>query len=456
MAPGCIFGYAGDFLGCRNHLCFVIQGAWGAPQVIAAKSWIPELRKWHHVALVKNAGQASFVRDGVLDAQAVISEIPAVKAPLTFGMSAGEYALRGGLDEVRVWNLARRAEVMRLAMFKQLTGKENGLVAYWRLDESRGTIANDMLNPARPARVRGTIPVIQTDKAPASVGQIFINSIGMHLAYIPSGRYPQTPATRRSTTRSTAQNRSRKPAGPLVEIRPCFLGECEVTVGQFSQFVKASGYVTQAEKSGGMPILDPAVGDAHDEPKANWRNPGVPQSEVHPVVGVSWIDANEFCKWLSRREHRTYRLPRDVEWEYACRADVFMKYWWGMAANGIQASYANGVDLSYKEKFPVKARCTWRDGFTFTAPVGSFMPNRWGLYDMSGNVDEWCADDPDFTAPTANASVPKAANEVRALRGGGWASVEGRFYVKNRRRLPVDYRNNSIGFRVLLESDAEQ
>ena len=152
-----------------------------------------------------------------------------------------------------------------------------------------------------------------------------------------------------------------------VRVSPFHLARYEVTVGQFRQFTTDAGYQTQAEADGkGGWGYDPATGICSGRhAKFNWREPGFPQTDDHPVLNVTWNDAVAFCDWLSRKEGYTYRLPTEAEWEYACRAGSVTKYGYGDSAS-VLGDYAWYGDNS-------------RDR---THPVGQKQPNRWGLYDM--------------------------------------------------------------------------
>ena len=113
--------------------------------------------------------------------------------------------------------------------------------------------------------------------------------------------------------------------GPVHRVRitkPFYLGNYEVTVGQFRQFVNATGYKTDAEKDavGGWGYTGVEERPFKRDPQYTWRETGFSQSDDHPVVNVSWNDAVTFCEWLSRREKKNYRLPTEAQWEYACRA----------------------------------------------------------------------------------------------------------------------------------------
>ena len=107
-------------------------------------------------------------------------------------------------------------------------------------------------------------------------------------------------------------------------------------------------------------------------------------------MNVSWNDAVAFCKWLSKKEDKNYKLPSEAEWEYACRAGTKTRYYCGDEPEAL-AKVANVADATAKARFPdwiwgIKAS----DGYVFTAPVGSFKPNAFGLYDMHGNAYQWC------------------------------------------------------------------
>ena len=123
----------------------------------------------------------------------------------------------------------------------------------------------------------------------------------------------------------------------------------------------------------------------------SWRDPGFEQTGDHPVVNVSWNDTGAFAQWLSRKESRHYRLPSEAEWDYACRAGTQTAYPWGNRPDA-GGGFANAADRTFKCRFPAVPAFTWDDGFVYTAPVGSFKPNSWGLYDMIGNALEWSSD----------------------------------------------------------------
>ena len=177
--------------------------------------------------------------------------------------------------------------------------------------------------------------------------------------------------------------------------RPFYLGTYHVTRGQFRHFVDDTGYKTDAENHvagfNGFGC-DLKTKKLSDDKKYSWRYVGFEQTDEHPVVNISWNDAIAFCKWLNRKEGNTYRLPTEAEWEYACRAGTTSRYFSGDDPETL-AKVANVSDAAAKAEFPtLKLTIKASDGYAFTAPVGSFKPNAFGLYDMHGNAWQWCSD----------------------------------------------------------------
>ena len=276
------------------------------------------------------------------------------------------------------------------------------------------------------------------------------NSLGMRLICVPPGKFlmgsPEGEAGREGQERRHE-----------VELTKGFyLGTHEVTVGQFKQFVKETGYQTEGEKDGkGGWGLD-ATGKFVRDARYTWRSPGFAQTDDHPVVLVSWNDAQAFCRWLSKKERKTYRLPTEAEWEYACRAGTRTAYAIGDDPEGL-VRVGNAADATARAKFSgwtlgIKGK----DGFAATAPVGRFEPNAWGLYDMHGNVWEWCLDfyDPKgYTKESQKDPTGPSSGAARVQRGGGWSSAAQRCRSAARvGRDPSLYRGCYLGFRLVLVS----
>ncbi len=230
--------------------------------------------------------------------------------------------------------------------------------------------------------------------------------------------------------------------------RPFYLGTYEVTRGQFANFVAATGYKTEAERDGGKAATIDSRGEMGVAHNLSWQKPGFDQEDSHPVVIVSWNDANAFCRWLSEKEGQTYRLPTEAEWEYACRAGTTTPLISGTKVADL-FSVGNGIDATFREHFHMPAPDPRPpDGFVFTAPVGSFLPNRFGLFDMHGNAWEWCQDwfGPYSGSPATDPTGP-TQGEYRVSRGGGFdcgisAMSSSRDFLKATDRLA------NLGFRI--------
>jgi formylglycine-generating enzyme len=216
-----------------------------------------------------------------------------------------------------------------------------------------------------------------------------------------------------------------------VVTRPFYLGATEVTTDQFARFVASSGYLTDAERGtpdqghtrGSFAALPGGNREWHDE--ATWRNPwpnlipGLPgfrHTGDHPVVHVSWRDAAAFCSRYG------FALPSETQWEYACRAGSTGTFPWGDHPAG-GAGAGNVQDAAYGRAFAgANGMFPFDDRHAALAPAGSYKPNRWGLQDMVGNVEEWCEDDWQPRSAGArgdeSAVVGSPRSGGRVLRGG--------------------------------------
>jgi formylglycine-generating enzyme len=265
---------------------------------------------------------------------------------------------------------------------------------------------------------------------------------------------------------------ARKDEKPQHRVRisqPFFLGAREVTVAQFRTFVTATGFKTAAESDGkGASGYDAALrGFEYDSPRYSWRNPGYPQDDKHPVVNVNWHDARAFCEWLSKKEGRRYRLPTEAEWEYACRAGTAKRFTGGDAPEGLRPianlgdqSLAKRWDTATVKRYGLDPKVIsfqpWDDGHAFTAPVGSFKPNAFELYDMLGNVGELCGDwyqgDYYRESPAVDPKGPAKKRGGHVVRGGTFLNGTSLVRATSRVECRDGYRNYVIGFRVLLEA----
>jgi len=243
-----------------------------------------------------------------------------------------------------------------------------------------------------------------------------------------------------------------QPQHPVKMTRPFYLSAHQVTVGQFRRFVESSGYKTEAEQGDrGSHVWDGKEWKL--DPKKNWKNPGFAQGDDHPVVCVSHNDAVAFLGWLNEQETEKkhgYRLPTEAQWEYVCRAGTGGIYGGDNDPESL-IRIANVADASYKKVFPTETCIRGDDGFVYTAPVGSFEPNAWHLYDMIGNVWEWCDDwhDPKFyQSPPGENPHNTAKAWDRVVRGGSWGSAPGFCRPAYRSRGTPECQFNFLGFRV--------
>jgi sulfatase modifying factor 1 len=283
------------------------------------------------------------------------------------------------------------------------------------------------------------------------------NSLAMRLALVPPGTFLMG-STAAEVERAKSNSPEAKPEWFAYEkqhrvrlTRPYYLGMHEVTVGQFRMFVDASGHKTDAERDGQGVGYSESEAKLAKGPKFTWKNPGWPQTSDHPVVNVSWNDADAFCRWLSKREGRTYRLPTEAEWEYACRAGTTTQFNCGDAEGSLHLA-GNTGDQSFRLKHrlaPLEG--SWDDGNAFTAPIGRFKPNAFGLYDMHGNVWEWCQDTfwQDYEALPIDNPANLAAGPARSIRGGSWNNLSWACRSAFRNADAPGYRGHDLGFRVV-------
>lgn len=275
-----------------------------------------------------------------------------------------------------------------------------------------------------------------------------------------------------------------------ITLAPFLLDRYEVTNRQFAAFVEATGYVTQAERDGYAWVYLKGASDFQAVAGASWRHPEGPASSIenrmdHPVVCVSWEDAAAYAKWAGKR------LPTEAEWEYAARAGSTQHF--KAAFNAICSPAANArhehsnmkaaYDLSPSsinhrlahnyhtaagaENYVYVQANFWQgtwpadnqllDGFYYTAPVGRFMPNDFGLYDMLGNVWEWTADwyaaDYYQHSPAKNPTGAESG-ENRVARGGSWfcsPNYCGAYNTSFRGASPPDHTFNNVGFRCAAD-----
>jgi len=207
-----------------------------------------------------------------------------------------------------------------------------------------------------------------------------------------------------------------KPVHTVRIARPFYLGHYAVTFDDYDRFAHAKGMKPPGDKG--------------------WRRGS------RPVINVSWTDAVAYCQWLSEQTGQTYRLPSEAEREYAARAGTVTAHCWGDEAGQNRANfYDSGSQWSGKQ----------------TAPVGSFPPNYWGLYDTAGNTYEWVQDrwhDNYQAAPTDGSAWEAGSSNYRVLRGGTWIFRSGNIRSAYRNWDEPDSYSEFIGFRLALDTSS--
>ena len=235
------------------------------------------------------------------------------------------------------------------------------------------------------------------------------------------------------------------------------IARTEISVGEFREFVRASGYVPDSTRLGGASVYDERSGALRDDANASWQDDyaGRKAGDNLPVVNISWNDAVAYAKWLSERTGKQYRLPSEAEFEYALRGGATSRYWWGDAAPDQKVENLTGSgDRSRSGRRWSNAFRGYRDGYWGPAPVMSFAANPFGLYDMDGNVSEWVADcwhDNYIRAPDDGSAWINPGCRVHVLRGGSWGSSPDQVTSAYRQGADGDVRSGRVGFLVVRE-----
>jgi formylglycine-generating enzyme required for sulfatase activity len=337
--------------------------------------------------LEREGAEQAAERSRLADAQ--LKAVEAAKAAGVDRLALVEAPLLA-LEAERDQAVSRVAE--KQVELASLVQERDGLAEQVRV--ARAKVAADQASEAMEQQAADTKANAVAAKPPKTL----TNSIGMKFVEIPAGTFLMGSADGES---------AEQPVHEVTITTPYYLGVTEVTNGQWLA----------------------VMGDVPSE----WKNADL------PVENVSWEDAVAFCSRLSglaaeRQAGREYRLPTEAEWEYACRA-------------GTTTEYSFGDDASLLGDF------AWFDDNSGlqTHPFGQKRPNGWGLYDMHGNVWEWCSDwDGDYAAGAVRDPKGPASGSARVLRGGSWLSTAGNCRSADRRRVNPSYRRSSYGFRLAL------
>ncbi|MHC4697441.1 MAG: bifunctional serine/threonine-protein kinase/formylglycine-generating enzyme family protein [Planctomycetota bacterium] len=345
-----------------------------------------------------------------------IDQVRSVLGSMALGLVGVKSALEGAAQETARGNdtLAEGRLAESTALFES---------AHEYLSQVRAQAVTGLLSLARArhGERKGTPAVLALDELlaldpqHAAAQQLrreilsyrMTNSIGMELVFIPPGEFLMgSPSNEHGRDEDERQRRVKLGKG-------FYMGATEVTQAQWRAVMG-------------------------DDP-SKWKGDDL------PVEQVSWEDVQEFCRRLSTKEGREYRLPTEAEWEYACRAGTTTPFSFGETISTDQANYDGEFTYGSGNKGVFRNE---------TLPVGSFPPNAWGLHDMHGNVWEWCPDGyEDYPPSPVRRTAEEAPIEGRVLRGGSWRSRPKYCRCANRVRDLEGSRLNNIGFRVVVESD---
>ena len=230
-----------------------------------------------------------------------------------------------------------------------------------------------------------------------------------------------------------------------------------ITVGQFREFVRASGYVPDSIKLGGASVYDEQSGALRDDSRASWQDDyaGHRAGENLPVVNISWGDAKAYADWLSQRTGKVYRLPSEAEFEYALRGGTTTRYWWGDGTpTHLVENLTGSGDRSHIGRRWSHSFRGYSDGFWGPAPVMTFAANPFGLYDINGNVSQWvqdCWHESYVSAPTDGSGWLNPGCSTHVVRGGSWGSSPEQVNSAYREGADGSMRSGRVGFRVLRE-----
>lgn len=249
-------------------------------------------------------------------------------------------------------------------------------------------------------------------------------------------------------------NGASSPAHAVTVAKGFALGRSEVTVAEFGAFVRASGYVSDADRLGGASVYDEANGRMQQRTGVDWRDDyaGRRAKSDDPVVNVSWNDAQAYVAWLAKHTGKPYRLPTEAEYEYAARAGTTTRYWWGDGAPKAKVENLTGSeDRSPAHRSWANAFKGYGDGYWGPAPVMSFVANPFGLFDIDGNVSEWvedCWHENYNRAPDDGSAWLNPGCTMRVVRGGSWGSAPDQDVSWYRLGANADARSGRVGFRV--------
>lgn len=376
------------------------------------------------MAEVGDSRQAASSPQDRTDRSAYVAPAPRLRQrllPLLYPLPGGEAAAQRALARGAFW-------LLLASLFAA------GVVAPFVVPE---TVRQLTHTPAKPVTDASRLP-------PGSRFRDCMDDSCPWLVVVPPGRFSMG-----SPAAEQGRSNDEDPPHDVTIAYPLAVMEAEVTRGQFAAFVKETAYAA----AGGCYLWNGTMVEL--DPKGDWQSPGFEQTDLHPVVCINWNDAQAYAQWLSKRTGQSYRLPSEAEWEYVARAGTQTRFWFGDKDEDLCA-HENGFDRSAQAglkdaaKRLTIAECS--DNYVFTAPVKSFKPNAFGLYDVHGNAWEWAQDcwhDDYKGAPNdGRAWESDCGDDRRVVRGGGWINYPQIARSAYRVRYIPGGRDYDAGFRV--------
>ena len=281
-----------------------------------------------------------------------------------------------------------------------------------------------------------SIAMLSAGSAFADIKTVEVEGAVFAFSLIPSGQFIMGDASGQKDERPLRE----------VDVSTFYLQTTEVTLEQYSKYKAAS----QLSDTKGCWYFKNKWRFSEE---LSWSDPGYEQEENHPVVCISWLDVQGFVHWLNSRSPYHFRLPSEAEWEYAARAFSTSTYYWGDEPE-VLCIHSNAADNQTLKQFPTFKTNDCDDGYLATSPVGHYLPNPFGLYDIYGNAWEWTQDCWNASyeqAPNDGTAWLTGACEKRVYRGGGWGDTP-RFARSSLRNLAnKDERRDDVGFRLVME-----
>jgi len=354
-------------------------------------------RSWVKMALISlNKPDPDEARKWLKKAEAIQPELPELVA-LNQALKQAEAVEQVKQTDTEAFAATRRADTRR---------------AYWAyLDRCATGCRHRAEAEAALARLAPAYPVLRD--------RLNDGSQGPEMVVIPAGEFQM------GSPSSEVGRYSDEPTRAVRIEKSLAIGKYEVMFHEYDRFATATG----------KPLPDD-----HDWGRGR-----------RPVINVDWKNAAAYAEWLSQQTGQRYRLPTEAEWEYAARAGTTTSRYWGDDPNE-GCAYANAADLDGKKVFVGWTVMQCHDGQVYTAPVGNYRNNEFGLYDMAGNVLEWTCSiyHKESKAPAQRCQEPGGDQEM-VVRGGSWSDEPRNVRSADRHRSRPEFRDYFLGFRLVRE-----